>query len=241
MSKAYLNWSSGKDAALALYKVRNSGSFEISKLLTTINSEAGRISMHGVRKELLMKQSEMLGLPLKMVELAGNVSMEKYNRVMKEATGALLKEGYEVSVFGDIFLEDLKQYREAQLAKIGLKAEFPLWKTDTKTLINEFIEAGFRAIVVCVNTQKLDESFCGRIIDKDFLQDLPEDVDPCGENGEFHTFVFDGPLFKAPVKFKLGEKVKKSYAPHKKEEDNCFSDDDQSWDTEFCFCDLIPE
>ena len=120
----------------------------------------------------------------------------------------------------------------------GLNAVFPLWKKDTKALITEFVELGFKAVVVCTNSKYLDDSFCGRMIDTKFIKDLPENVDPCGENGEFHTFVFDGPIFSKPVKFKIGEKVKRSYASSK-DEDDCFQDkDQQSWDTEFCFCDL---
>ncbi|MBT8319185.1 MAG: ATP-binding protein, partial [Gramella sp.] len=118
---------------------------------------------------------------------------------------------------------------------------FPLWKRDTKKLISEFIDLGFKAIVVCTNSKYLNDSFCGRIIDHDFIADLPENVDPCGENGEFHTFVFDGPIFSAPINFEIGEIVKKSYQSAKDKDDNCFQDEEESWDTEFCFCDLIPE
>lgn len=241
MNKAYINWSSGKDSALALYYARKEGVYDIEKLLTTLNKDVDRVSMHGVRKELLMAQSKKLGVPILISELSAETSMEDYNLKMKEATDALKNEGFTHSIFGDIFLEDLKKYREDQLEKIGIKAVFPLWKKDTSKLIADFIELGFKAVVVCTNSKYLDDSFCGRIIDLDFIKDLPENVDPCGENGEFHTFVFDGPIFSSPIDFKIGEKVNRSYKPAKDKDDNCFQDDAESWDTEFCFCDLIPE
>ncbi|SDR73012.1 diphthine--ammonia ligase [Gramella sp. MAR_2010_147] len=241
MNKAYLNWSSGKDAALALYYTNSQDEYKVEKLLTTLNKDVGRVTMHGVRKELLLKQAEKLGLPIEISELGSETSMEDYNQKMKEATDSFKADGFSHSVFGDIFLEDLKNYREEQLALVGLNAVFPLWGRDTKGLIKEFIDLGFKAIVVCTNSKYLEDSFCGRIIDIDFVNELPTDVDPCGENGEFHTFVFDGPIFNSPVEFEIGEKVKKSYKPAEKEEDNCFQGDKESWDTEFCFCDLIPK
>ncbi|MGW1456350.1 Dph6-related ATP pyrophosphatase [Salegentibacter agarivorans] len=241
MKKTYLNWSSGKDVALALYKLQQDNEYSVEKIVTTVNSEFNRISMHGIRTELLIKQAENIGLPLHQIKLHGEVSMEEYNKVMEMETNKLLDEGFTHSVFGDIFLEDLKRYREKHLEEIGLQAVFPLWKQNTEKLLEEFISKRFKAIVVCVNTDKLDRSFCGRMLDQDFLNDLPEDVDPCGENGEFHTFVFDGPIFKKPIGFKIGELVEKSYKPAKESEDNCFTDDQKSWDTSFVYCDLLLE
>ena len=241
MKKAYLNWSSGKDAALALYKLQQDNEYSVEKIVTTVNIVFKRISMHGIRTELLIKQAENIGLPLHQIRLHGEVSMEEYNKVMEMETNKLLNEGFTHSVFGDIFLEDLKRYREKHLEGIGLKAVFPLWKQSTEKLLEEFISKGFKAIVVCLNTNKLDRSFCGRMLDKDFLNDLPEDVDPCGENGEFHTFVFDGPIFKKPIDFKIGELVEKSYKPAKESENNCFTDDQKSWDTSFVYYDLLLE
>ena len=238
MTKAYLNWSSGKDSALSLYYANKQNDYKIEKLLTIINKDVERVTMHGVRTELLMQQAKNLGLPIEISELSAETSMEEYNRKMKEATDFLISDGFTHSVFGDIFLEDLKKYREVQLDSVGLKAVFPLWKRDTKELITEFIDLGFKAVVVCTNSKYLDDSFCGRIIDHQFLNDLPENVDPCGENGEFHTFVFDGPIFNSPVKIEIGEKVNRSYRPAKDDEDNCFLDEEESWDTEFCFCDI---
>lgn len=241
MKKAFINWSSGKDAAFALYQLQQNSEFEIGKLLTTINTEVGRISMHGLRQELLEQQAGSIGLPLHKVKLNGEVSMQEYSDIMKAECEQLVNEGFTHSIFGDIFLEDLKVYREKQLEEIGLKGVFPLWKKDTSKLMQDFLKAGFKAIVVCTNSKVLDNSFCGRIIDLEFLEDLPEAVDPCGENGEFHTFVFDGPNFERPVNFSLGEKVEKSYSAGKDDKVDCFKDDKESWDTRFCYIDLIPE
>lgn len=239
MKKAFLNWSSGKDAAFALYKIRQGSEYSVEKLVTTLNIDHNRISMHGLRKELLLQQVASIGLPLHIIELNGEVSMKKYNELMRAECQKLLKEGFSHSIFGDIFLEDLKDYREQQLAEIGLKGVFPLWKLNTAKLIQDFLKAGFKAIVVCTNSKVLDDSFCGRIIDKQFLKDLPDKVDPCGENGEFHSFVFDGPIFTEPVKFQIGEKVNRSYSASE-DEDDCFQDEKESWDTSFCYCDLLP-
>src|SRR5690606_19002420 len=240
MKRAYLNWSSGKDAAMALFKVRREEEFSVEKLLTTVNSEIDRISMHGVRTELLESQAKQIGLPLKIISLQGNVSMKTYNKVMEEETEKLKSEGVYHSIFGDIFLEDLRKYREEQLEKAGITAVFPLWKIDTGELMREFIAVGFKAVVVCVNSKLLERSFCGREIDHDFLADLPEGIDPSGENGEFHTFVYDGPIFKEPVKFRVGEVVERFYQSGK-EEDDCFKEKKETWDTAFWYCDLIPE
>ncbi len=241
MVKAYLNWSSGKDAAYALYLLQKEKKLEVGKLVTTINTEVNRISMHGVRLSLLQTQAESLQLPLHIISLDGNVSMDEYNAVMQTSIDLLKAEGFTHSIFGDIFLEDLRSYREEQLQKVGMKALFPLWKINTCQLIREFIAAGFKAITVCVNAKLLDESFCGRIIDQQFLDDLPSHIDPCGENGEFHSFVFDGPNFNYPVEFEIGEKIKRSFVQKEKKVDNCFSSKDTSWDTHFWYCDLIPQ
>ncbi|MDT0685814.1 diphthine--ammonia ligase [Autumnicola psychrophila] len=241
MKKAYLNWSSGKDSALALYKLQQQKEYAVEKLVTTINTDVDRVSMHGLRNELLFQQAQNMGLPLQVIALNGAVSMQEYNSKMQETTEGLIKEGFKYSIFGDIFLEDLRNYREEQLEKVGLKGVYPLWKKDTSKLIQEFLLLNFKAIVVCVNAKILDKSFCGRIIDQAFVDDLPEGVDPCGENGEFHTFVFDGPIFNNPVKFEIGERVEKSYPQKRNKEDNCFSDDDRTWDSRFWYCDLLPK
>jgi uncharacterized protein (TIGR00290 family) len=240
MYKTYLNWSSGKDAAMSLYKIQNSSEYTVEKLVTTINSEVDRVSMHGLRTELLTQQADSLGIPLKLIKLHGTVSMAEYNSVTSKAVNKLVSKGYTHSIFGDISLEDLRQYREEQLIPLEITPVFPLWKMDTKELILEFIEKGFKAITVCVNSKVLDESFCGREIDLEFIESLPSNVDPCGENGEFHTFVFDGPNFKKPVKFEVGEITERKYTASKTDKD-CFKDEPQSWDTAFWYCDLIPK
>ncbi len=239
MHKTYFNWSSGKDSALALYQILKDPNYKVSRLLTTVNKDYQQVSMHGLREELLDQQVESLGFPIEKVFLPAEVSMTSYNKIMHERVNSLKKEGYTHCVFGDIFLEDLRHYREGQLERIGVKAVFPLWKKDTKDLLLQFINLGFKAITVCVNAKYLDETFCGRILDKEFLNDLPPTVDPCGENGEFHTYVFDGPFFERPVNFEIGEKVLHSYQPSK-DDDDCFSND-KNWDASFWYCDLIPK
>ncbi len=240
MNKVYLNWSSGKDAALALYSLLQNKNYTVDLLVTTVNSDFNRVSMHGLRASLLDNQIEQIGIPHKKILMSGNVSMETYNTTMSNFTNALKEENFTHSVFGDIFLEDLRIYREQQLKKVGIKALFPLWQNDTKQIIKDFVALGFKAITVCINAKLLDKSYVGCIVDQDFIDRLPEGVDPCGENGEFHTFVFDGPIFKNPIEFTIGEKVLKSYAPSDNDND-CFSEDAKSWDTQFWFCDLIPQ
>lgn len=254
MKKAYFNWSTGKDSALALYKMAQDEEFEIGTLLTNVNGEFGRVSMHGLREELLDKQAENIGIPLQKIHFPGDVTMSLYDEIMKKNMENILQEKYTHAIFGDIFLEDLKAYRDKKLSEVGLHGVYPLWKQDTKVLLQEFLDLGFKAITVCVNAKLLGKEFVGRVIDKKFIDDLPEGVDVCGENGEFHTFVFDGPIFKKPVSFTIGEKVLRTYkSTEDTSEDNCgnFSDtknDDcykdknaqQSWDTGFWYCDLIP-
>lgn len=241
MGLTYFNWSSGKDSAFALYQLQITNSLNISKLVTTVNSQYNRVSMHGLRNELLDKQAYALEIPLHKIMLPGDVNMSQYDAIMKKEIQSLQLEGYTDCVFGDIFLEDLRLYREERLAEVGIKAVFPLWKMDTKEMIKEFVNLGFKAITVCVNAKYLDESFCGRIIDHSFINELPDTVDPCGENGEFHTFVFDGPIFNYPVNFTVGEKVLRSYTPSKNDNDNCFNKEDKkNWDNSFWYCDLMP-
>ncbi|MCX8525816.1 diphthine--ammonia ligase [Chryseobacterium formosus] len=233
--KAIFNWSSGKDSALALYKTLKEDKFEITSLLTSINKEFQRISMHGVHVSLLEKQAESLGLNLIKMELPKEPSMEEYLDLMNKIMNEIKSQGVTYSIFGDIFLEDLRKYREEQLETIGMKAVFPLWKKNTTDLIHEFLDLGFKTIVTCVNETYLDKSFAGRVIDENFIKDLPKNVDPCGENGEFHTFTFDGPIFKNPIDFEIGEVVKKTY-PKPKSDEN-----DENGEYIFWFCDLISE
>ena len=209
---AIFNWSGGKDSALALYKVRQQGQYHIQTLLTTVSEPYQRISMHGVRTELLDRQAAALGLPCRKLFLPEMPSMAAYETLMTSTMQELKSAGATASIFGDIFLEDLRQYRENKLAEMDLQAVFPLWGVPTTELIREFIGLGFKTITTCVSEKYLDRSFVGRVIDEDFLRDLPANVDPCGENGEFHTFVFDGPLFSQPIPFEKGEIVYRKYA-----------------------------
>lgn len=232
MKKAFINWSSGKDAAYALYRLRSENEYSIEKLLTTVNTQSNAVSMHGVKMELLQKQAEALGIPLQIISIPGEIPAEKYNRIMQKEISGLVSQGFSHSVFGDIFLEDVRKYRERQLEQTGLKAVFPLWGRNTTDLIREFIESGFKAITVSVNAKLLDSSFCGRILDQEFLSDLPAGIDPCGENGEFHTFVYDGPGFKKPVEFKKGRISEKIFRSSKNV--------DHTWDNRFLYCELLP-
>lgn len=246
--KVIFNWSGGKDSALCLYKLLQPGQYEVMCLLTSISKQYQRISMHGVRTELLEMQATSIGLPLQKLQIPEMPTMQIYNDLMAGFLSELKNKGATASVFGDIFLEDLRAYREEKLAEIGLKAVFPLWKTPTERLIKEFMDLGFKTIVTCVNEKYLDKSFAGRIIDADFLKDLPTNVDPCGENGEFHTFVFEGPLFKEPILFDKGEVVYRKYKPSKEQSDadfNCSISPKEKkknpFDNGFWYCDLIPQ
>lgn len=189
--------------------------------------------MHGVSVSLLEKQAESLGIPLIKMELPKEPSMEEYRQMMSKTMTDVQAKGITHSIFGDIFLEDLRKYREDQLKAVGMEAVFPLWKRKTSQLIQEFLALGFKTIVTCVNGSYLDKSFAGRIIDQKFIDDLPENVDPCGENGEFHTFTFDGPIFKKPVQFEIGETVKKTYPKPKT------SPEEEDGEYIFWFSDLI--
>ena len=206
--KAIFCWSGGKDSSLCLYEVLNSGKYEVLYLLTTLNEEFKRISMHGVREELLQLQADSIGIPLKKMYVKEG-SYEEYERNMENMLLEVKAEGIENVIFGDIFLKDLRKYREDNLAKVGMKAVFPLWKKDTTKLITTFIALGFKTITCCVNDFYLGEDMVGVEIDTEFLKNLPDNVDPCGENGEFHTFCFDGPIFKTPIQFSIGEKIYK--------------------------------
>ncbi len=240
-AKAIFNWSSGKDSALALYKVLQSNDYEIYSLLTSVNSHYNRISMHGVRSELLEMQAKSLNLPLYKMEIPEMPSMEIYEDILKSTLNNFKTEGVTHSIFGDIFLEDLRKYREDKLTTIGFTGVFPLWKIDTTKLIQEFIALGFKTIVTCVNEKYLDKSFVGRVIDHEFINDLPSNVDVCGENGEFHTFTFDGPIFSNPIQFEIGEIVHRKYEKPKTSVSNSACDtDDTAFDYGFWYVDLIP-
>jgi len=241
MIKSIFNWSGGKDSALALYHVLKERKLEVCQLMTTVNSHYDRISMHGVRKELLYAQGASIGIPIKEIRLPEMPSMSEYDQIMRDTLETLKSQTITHSIFGDIFLEDLKRYREEKLEEVGLKGHFPLWKRDTRELVHEFIDLGFKTVVVCTKSNLLPAEFVGRVIDHDFLKDLPKEVDPCGENGEFHTFVFDGPIFDQPIDFSLGEKIFRTYDAPKDKNDTCFSDNqEESPQIGFHYIDLIP-
>jgi len=203
--KAFLSWSSGKDAAFALYEARRLGLADIAGVLTTINEGTGRVQSHGVRHELLDRQIEALGLPVIKVMLPSPCPNAVYEARMAEAFDKLKAEGVRHVVYGDLFLEDIRAYREKQMEAADMEALFSLWDRNTGELAGAMIASGLEARVACVDTRRLDRSFAGRSFDEAFLSDLPAGVDPCGENGEFHTVVTAGPIFAAPIATSVGE------------------------------------
>jgi uncharacterized protein (TIGR00290 family) len=221
MENVLVSWSGGKDGAVALYEILESQGYQIDALLTTVTEDYDRISMHGVQRILLERQVDSLGFPLEEVFISRNASNEEYESHMVRVLTRYKEKGVTSVVFGDIFLEDLREYRESNLAKIGMKGIFPLWKKDTKKIAYSLILLGFKAVTTCVDTNALDRRFVGKVIDEQFLSELPKMVDPCGENGEYHSFVYDGPIFKKRVSYTLGEVVLR--------------------ENRFCYCDLIPK
>jgi len=207
--KAIFCWSGGKDSAYCLHKVLTEKLFDVTYLLTTVNANFKRISMHGVREELLDKQAASIGIPLLKVRVTEGTNNE-YEKLMETVLLKAKSEGIIDVIFGDIFLEDLRAYRENNLAKVGMRGIFPLWKIDTSYIINDFINQKFKTVICCTNDGYLGEEWVGRHIEKSFIEKLPARVDPCGENGEYHTFCYDGPLFKKKIEFIIGEKVYKA-------------------------------
>ena len=207
MEKVVLSWSGGKDSAMAAHHLKASGKYEVVSLLTTVTEGYDRISMHGVRVELLEAQAASLGLPLQKVMIPQVCPNEVYEAKMKAALEGFKARGVLRVAFGDLFLEDLKSYRDERLAALGLSGVYPLWKRDTDELVRTFIGLGFKAYLCCVDTKVLGGAFAGRLIDGRLLEELPASVDPCGENGEFHSFVFEGPIFREPVPCRTGERV----------------------------------
>ena len=209
--KTILSWSGGKDSAITLQRLLKDDHISVERLLVSVNTSTDRVSMHGVRRELIQKQSEILEIPVTFLNLPENPSMEEYDSILKDQMLDLMEEGFTHSAFGDIFLEDLRDYREKQLDKIGMKSLFPIWGDDTTQVAKQFIEDGFKAIFVCVDKSKEIHKYAGELYSKEFLEVIPDHIDPCGENGEFHTFVFDGPIFSEPISFQKGEIVDKKY------------------------------
>jgi len=202
-----MSWSSGKDSAFALHAARTSAGLEIVALLTTVNETHARVAMHAVRESLLEAQAAALGLPLVKVPIPSPCPNEVYEARMNDAMARAREDGVRDVVFGDLYLEDIRAYRESKLGPAGMRAHFPLWKRPTAALAREMIDAGLEAILTCVDPRVLDATFAGRTFDAQLLADLPAHVDPCGENGEFHTFVYAGPMFRAPIPVERGEIV----------------------------------
>jgi uncharacterized protein (TIGR00290 family) len=215
-----MSWSGGKDSCVALHELQQSPGYSVAALITTVTRDYNRISMHGVRRVLLERQAASLGLPLHEVFINKDATNREYEAKMEEAFSLYRERGISRVAFGDLFLEEIRVYRDQFLARQNMRALYPVWGRDTTRFIKEFIGMGFKAVVTCVDGKVLDSSFAGMMIDEDFLSALPTHVDPCGENGEFHTFVFDGPIFKEAVRLSVGEKVERD---------------------SFCFCDLLPQ
>ena len=205
--KALLSWSGGKDSSLALYDVQQSKDFEVVSLLTTLTKDFDRISMHGVRRALLDMQASRIGVPVEEVWIGRGAANAEYESQLSKALAHNYSKGVRSVIFGDLFLEDIRKYREDRLSAMKMSAVFPNWKKDTKELASYFIKEGFRAILCTVDPKALDPAFCGREFDESLLSDLPAGVDPCGENGEFHTFVYGGPIFDSDIEVKTGEAV----------------------------------
>jgi uncharacterized protein (TIGR00290 family) len=205
--RLWLSWSSGKDSAWALHALRRQGGYEIAGLLTTINQTASRVAMHAVREDLLERQAGAAGLPLIKVPIPSPCPNEAYEAAMAEAMAKATQEKVSAVAFGDLFLEDVRRYREEKLAPTGIKPVFPIWGLETAALAREMVASGLRAHITCVDPKQLDPKFAGRTFDDAFLDDLPESVDPCGEKGEFHSFAWSGPMFSAPIPVTPGEIV----------------------------------
>lgn len=217
--RAWMSWSSGKDSTFALDAVRSRGDIEVTTLLCTVNADADRVAMHAVRRSLLQAQSEALGLALVVVEIPSPCPNEIYEARMEDAVATALADGVTHMIFGDLFLRDVRAYREEHLAGSGIAPLFPLWDRPTDALARDMLTSGLKAVLTCVDTAQLDGSFVGRDYDAELLSELAPSVDPCGERGEFHTFVWDGPGFRSPLSIERGERVERDG---------------------FIFCDLIP-
>jgi len=207
MTKCLISWSSGKDSAWLVHVLRSRGDIEIGALMTTINEPAQRVAMHAVRVELLEAQAASLGLPLWKIPIPSPCPNEAYEQAMAAAVARAVAEGFTHVAFGDLFLEDVRRYREQHLTGTGLTPIFPIWKLPTDALARDMIAAGLRARLTCVDPKQLSASFAGREFDAALVNDLPDGIDPCGERGEFHTFAYDGPMFRHPVSLQSGEIV----------------------------------
>lgn len=205
MEKAVLFWSGGKDASKALYQVQQEGNYDVVGLVTTMNTAYRRVSMHGVREEMIERQAKSIGIPLLKMWVPESPTNALYEAALLELYGVLREQEISTVIYGDIFLEDLRAYREQLAASVGMKLYFPLWGQSTAILLQEMLEEGFKAITCCIDAMKLDKCFLGKEVDVAFVHSLPESVDSCGENGEFHTFCFEGPVFSQKIVYTLGE------------------------------------
>ena len=203
--KTLLSWSSGKDAAWALYKLQKDPDVEVAGLFCTVNKTANRVAMHNSRVELLKRQAESIGLPMELIEIPNPCSDAEYGRIMGQFVEKAKAEKIDCFAFGDLFLEDIRTYREEKMKDTGIKILFPLWNIPTGELANEMIQNGLKAITVSIDPKQIPPEFIAKEFDQEFLDSLPESIDPCGENGEFHTFVFDGPMFKEKIEIVEGE------------------------------------
>lgn len=229
MIKSFFNWSGGKDSAFALGELLDRAEYSVEFLLTSLHLETQRVSMHGVPKPLIQAQSEAIGIPIHWMELPESTDNRTYEFEMKKMLTSAMDSGIQYAVFGDIFLEDLRQYREQQLSKMNMKAVFPIWKRPTEQIIRQFIDKGYKSIVTAVDASKLSKDFVGQIFDDYFIKQLPDNVDVCGENGEFHSYVFDAPYFKEPIAFVKDQIILKTY-----------TNADKSLSSKFWFCSILP-
>ena len=211
MEKAYFNWSSGKDSAFALYKALQSGMYDVQALFTILKKGDAKIAMHEIGLDLLKKQADSIGLPLTVLEFDVTAPLEEYQASMQMQLERFKAQQIYTALFGDLYLENLRNQRIENCRQQGIQAAFPLWNHKPQQLLQEFISLGFKSIVTCVDGSVLDESFVGRVIDESFINDLPECADPCGENGEYHSFVFDGPIFRKPVEFEIVGRYHRDY------------------------------
>ena len=209
--KAYFNWSSGKDSALALYQALKSEKYDIATLFTVVDAMTKKIPMHEIDVSLLKKQAACIGLPLRVFDADYTLPQEAYSLKMKNCIDALKKEGIECALFGDLYLEELRNKRAKNCKKANISAEFPLWDTPKEEVLKEFLNAGFQAVITCVDGSILDKSFVGKILDNEFIASISAEADICGENGEYHSFVFDGPIFQKPLSFHVNKIYYKDY------------------------------
>jgi len=235
-SKRFLSWSGGKDSMMALYKANQQTIYEIASLLSNIDTDHKQVQMHGVGEELIVQQAASLHIPLDRMYVPFQPDIKAYEQAFSQQMIAYQQQGIQTGIFGDLFLEDLKTYRESQLQSYGMEARFPLWKYDTRQLIREFIDLGFKAVIVCADAEKLPKDTVGSIIDLQWLDQLPTQIDPCGENGEFHTFVFDGPMFQFPISYHIQNVYNRTYArPSNTQKPNKAS---KAEDMSFWMCDI---